>query len=35
MIIMSTEEWWYEGLKYTAAHFTGGVGPMRMYDEDN
>ena len=26
---------WYEGLKYTAAHFTGGVGPMRMYDEDN
>ena len=26
---------WYEGLKYAAAHFTGGVGPMKTYDEDN
>lgn len=26
---------WYEGLKYAAAHFTGGVGPMKIYDEDN
>lgn len=26
---------WYEGLKYAAAHFTGGVGPMRYNHEDN
>ena len=26
---------WYEGLKYAAAHFTGGVGPMELKHEDN
>jgi len=26
---------WYEGLKYAAAHFTGGVGPMKIHNEDN
>ena len=25
----------YESLKYAAAHFTGGVGPMRYDHEDN
>lgn len=26
---------WYEGLKYAAAHFVDGAGPMKIYDEDN
>lgn len=26
---------WYEGLKYAATHFIGGVGPMGYGHEDN
>lgn len=25
---------WYEGLKYAAAHFTGGAVPMKRHDEN-